>query len=245
MSGLTVVITVISLVLIVMLLRYWFYDPYTLQTIQSGKVESVISNSALATDGVNKAPTNFAYSFWFYVDNWNYNYGREKILFRRAGNNPAMASTAANTTPGPKVAFAGSNNDVNVTLACLNGASGTASVIEETCSISNVPLQKWVHLVVSVYGRSMDLYLDGKLVRTCLLPGIASTKDSDVVVTPGGGFDGWTANLKYFPKPLNPQEVWNLYVRGYSDAANFLNWSSYQVQVAILENGNPRSKLTL
>ena len=53
----------------------------------------------------------------------------------------------------------------------------------------NVPLQKWVNLIISLYGRTLDVYIDGKLVRTCVLPGVAQVNpDADILVTPMGGF---------------------------------------------------------
>jgi hypothetical protein len=97
--------------------------------------------------------------------------------------------------------------------------------------------------VVSVYGRSMDLYIDGKLVRTCLLPGTAQVNTtSDLYVTPKGGFDGWTSKIQYYPNALNPQEVWNIYSQGYSTGLNI--FGTYSVQLSIMENGNEKSSVT-
>jgi hypothetical protein len=111
--------------------------------------------------------------------------------------------------------------------------------------VSNVPIQKWVNLVVSVYGRSMDVYIDGKLVRTCLLPGVASVNNnSNIYVTPNGGFDGWTSKIQYYPNSINPQEAWNIYSQGYSSGLSNL-FGSYQIQVALVENGTTQSSVTI
>jgi hypothetical protein len=110
--------------------------------------------------------------------------------------------------------------------------------------VTNIPIQKWVNLTLSVYGRSMDLYIDGKLVRTCLLPGVANVNNnSNVYVTPAGGFDGWTSKFQYFPNSLNPQEAWNIYTKGYGSWSSMLN--SYQVQIALIENGQTQSSVTI
>ena len=91
----------------------------------------------------------------------------------------------------------------------------------------------------------MDLYLDGKLVRTCLLPGPAHVDSSaDVHVTPGGGFNGWTSKLQYYPNPLNPQQVQNIYSHGYSKGL-FNFFGNYQVKLDLVENGNTQSSFTL
>jgi hypothetical protein len=98
---------------------------------------------------------------------------------------------------------------------------------------------------MSVYGRTMDIYLDGKLVRTCLLPGVAHVNNnSNIYVTPLGGFDGWTSKLQYYPNSLNPQEVWNIYTQGYSNGWLGM-FNSYQVQIALVENGTTQSSVTI
>ena len=99
------------------------------------------------------------------------------------------------------------------------------------------------NLTLSVYGRTMDIYIDGKLVRTCLLPGVASVnKNADVFVTPSGGFDGWIAKFQYYPSPLNPQQAWNIYAQGYS---NWLSmFSTYQIKISLEENGNVAKSVT-
>jgi len=253
MSALSIVITIVVIVFILMLLRYIFTDPYTLQNMQDGKTASTIKASSLATNGSSVPASNFAYSTWFYINNWNYRYGEAKVLFGRMGS----PSTSGQGTidgvngidPCPAVVLGAVENNIAVSLGCFPGADeqpttpGGTTVVH-TCSVSNVPIQKWVNLIVSVYGRSMDIYIDGKLVRTCLLPGIASVDNSaDIYVTPNGGFEGWTSKLQYYPNSINPQEAWNIYSQGYSGFFNMFN--AYQLQISVIENGNTQSSVTI
>lgn len=236
-----------------MLIRYMVMDPYTLQNIQNGQTSSKISASSLATNGSNTPSSNFAYSIWIYVNDWNYRYGEPKVVFGRMSSASKDGNGQLNgvngVDPCPAVILGAVENNINVSLACYPGVNqapttpGGTSVIK-TCGVDNIPIQKWVNLVVSVYGRTMDIYIDGKLVRTCLLPGVANVNNnSDIYVTPSGGFDGWTAKFQYFPSPLNPQQVWNIYTKGYS------NWLSmfgkYQVKISLEENGNTQSSITI
>jgi len=145
------------------------------------------------------------------------------------------------TNPCPAIILDSVENNVLVSISCYGGESGAP--INHTCMVSNIPIQKWVNLVASVYGRSMDIYIDGKLVRTCLLPGVAKiNNDLDIQVTPNGGFDGWTSKIQYYPYSVNPQEAWNIYSAGYSNGLSM--FSTYQVKIAIKENGNEKSSIT-
>lgn len=253
MSALSIVITIVVIVFIFMLLRYLFTDPYTLQNVQDGKSTSTISASSLATNGSNVPSSNFAYSIWFYINDWNYRYGESKVIFGRMG---AMSKQGKGSIDGvngldpcPAVVLGAVENNVSVSLGCYPGVDQVpttpgGNTVVHTCTVANVPVQKWVNLTLSVYGRTMDLYIDGKLVRTCLLPGIASiNNNANIYVTPAGGFDGYTAKLQYYPNSLNPQEAWNIYAKGYSSWSSMFN--AYQVQVSLVENGKTQSSVTI
>lgn len=252
MNPLNIVIIIFIIVLVILLLKYILADPYTLQSMQNGKTSSVIESSSLATSNNSGASTNFAYSIWFYVNDWNYRYGEPKVIFgRMAGTSTAGSGNVDGINgvdPCPAVVLDAIENNISVSLACFPGDevnSGSTSNSVHTCSVSNVPIQKWVNLIISVYGRSMDIYIDGKLVKTCLLPGVANVKnDANIFVTPSGGFDGWTSKFQYYPSPLNPQEAWNIYTKGFSSWYSNM-FSSYNIQVSLVENGATRSTLTL
>jgi hypothetical protein len=253
MSPLSIVITIFVVVLLVMLIRYLMIDPYTLQGIQSGETASVISATSLATNGSNVPSSNFAYSIWFYVNDWNYRYGEPKVVFGRMGaqstSGSGSISGVSGLDPCPAVVLGAVENNIDVSLGCYPGinqeptTSGGSTVVH-TCSVANIPIQKWVNLVVSVYGRSMDIYIDGKLVRTCLLPGVASVNNnSNVYVTPAGGFNGWTSKFQYFPNSINPQDAWNIYAKGYSSVSSM--FSAYQLQISLVENGTTEKSITI
>ena len=254
MSVISIVITVVVIFIIYILIKYIFTDPYILQNLQDGKTATTIAATSLATNGSNVPSTNFAYSIWFYVNNWNYRYGEPKVIFGRmgapSGDGSGSIDGISGVDPCPAVVLGAVENDVSVSLGCYPGAdqepttTGGKTVIH-TCSVANVPIQKWVNLVVSVYGRSMDIYIDGKLVRTCLLHGVASiNNNANIYVTPLGGFEGWTSKFEYYPNSINPQEAWNIYSTGYSTGFSSM-FNTYQVQLSLVENGTTQSTVTI
>ncbi len=172
--------------------------------------------------------SNYTYSMWIYVNNWNYNYGQEKTIIERA-------STTGEVAPG--IYLASITNDIIIKSAL----EGTGSGIH-TCNLANIPLQKWVHVVVSLNTRALDVYLDGKLVRTCLLEGVAkSNNNSNLLITPNGGFDGFTSNIKYIPDRINPQQAYDLYKEGPGSGGVLGGANKYKVRVALLEDNNETS----
>jgi hypothetical protein len=241
----------------------------------SGTTMQTINAKDLSTTSSGVKSSNFTYSIWFYIDDWNYNYGQPKVLFGRVSTPATSASTSASNTantlglgiyglssygsnPCPLVTFGAVENNLSVALTVYS-ESGTAntsndsvdpssSAIIHTCSVPNVPIQAWCNLLISVYGRTLDIYLDGKLVNTCVLPGTAKiNSDANVYVTPVGGFAGWTSKFVYYPNATDPQTAWNIYQDGYG--ASFLNnlfGSSFKVTFSTTDSaGNETSSYTI
>ena len=255
MSALSIVFTIAIIVLIIMLAKYFLSDKNSLSSVQNAQNTATISASSLATNSSGTSDSNFSYSVWFYVNDWNYRYGEPKVVFGRMGALSDASSGSIDGVSGldpcPSVVLGAIENNLIVSLGCYPGVNeqpttpGGKTVIHN-CMVSNIPIQKWVNLTLSVYGRTLDLYIDGKLVRTCLLPGIANVNNNaDIYVTPKGGFNGWTSNLQYYPNSLNPQEAWNIYTQGYGGGMLSNLFGSYQVEVSLIQNGTTQSSVTI
>jgi len=255
MNPLKIVIIVAVIVLLFILIKYIKNDPYNLTSVLDATVMTKIKAEDLATTGSDVPSSNFAYSVWFYVKDWNYKYGKPKVIFGRmgqtsGGGGDGTVDDLTKLDPCPAVVLSPQQNNINIMLGCYPGVndqpttSGGTTVVH-TCSIGNIPIQKWVNLTMSVYGRTMDLYVDGKLVRTCLLPGVANVNNkSSVFLTPLGGFSGWTSKFKYFPNAVSPQNAWDIYTAGYDTWLGNI-FGAYEIEISVLENGVETSSVTI
>jgi len=126
--------------------------------------------------------------------------------------------------------------DTTTTTSTSTDASTTTETSIHRCMVANIPIQKWVNILISTYGRSLDIYIDGKLVRTCVLPGVARIESSTpVYITPNGGFSGWTAKFQYWPESCDPQKAWNIYKAGYGASMLAGLLGKYTVKVSLME----------
>ena len=113
-----------------------------------------------------------------------------------------------------------------------------------TCTISNCPLQAWVNVVVSVYGHTLDIYIDGKLMKSCTMPGIAVPSSSgEAIVTPDGGFDGHTGRIDYWSSASNAEQAYMIYLSGGGGSTS--QKDSYNVRVSFLENGHEEGSFSI
>jgi hypothetical protein len=249
MEKFKVVILVVAFVALSILLFYFFHTNNIYSNVQNATNMQVISHSSLP---INQTNSNFAYSIWFYINDWSTNIDKNKIIFgRNGGVTTSSADCMTSDTryspafqPCPMVFLNAYENDLGVSLTVFDSSNNPTTT--NTFYANNVPLQKWVHTVISIYGRTLDIYLDGKLVSTNILDGAAKIfSTSDLYITPCGGFNGWTSKLQYFTTPLNPQQVWDIYKQGYG--AGYLSniMSQNQLTVTINKNGVPTSSFTV
>lgn len=113
-------------------------------------------------------------------------------------------------------------NTFNNFLSGGNGAAlfnPTASM--PVCDVQDIDLQRWINITISVNGRIVDVYYDGKLNRSCVLPDIPSAPDQgtqSVVIGQSGGFGGKMSTIQFFGYPLTPDRIYSIYQAGPSSS---------------------------
>lgn len=174
--------------------------------------DTVVSNASYVS----------SYSVWIFISNWQYKYGEEKIIF----------SKGPFTDPDIKVYLSPTQNNLVVQTKTTSTSDPTFD-----CAVLNIPLQTWVNIITVYNGTVLDIYVNGKLVKTCpLLNPTNINNNLNVELTPNRGFAGNTAKFNYYNDNVNPQEAWNIYKRGFQDS-NIFSINSYDVDVVVKENG--------
>jgi hypothetical protein len=326
-----ILIIVAIIVLLFFVIRYAVaLNSETISSLNDATSSVVIPSTSLTTDGNGATSTNFTYSIWFYISDWSYRYGKNKVIFTRSASgsttntfngaitrggskscvsahsypNPGCAknsnvplsqvmkwnknyrkSYCENTSYGccpfsvvPKIDRTGTNcglegaaldpcptmylgateNDLFYQVSIPNPRSPSKNMYY-TLGVKNIPIQRWVHSVMSIYDRTIEIYIDGKLARTAVMPNVMtniSTK-GDVYLSPAEpksnsqvGFSGYTSNLRYYPNPITPQEVWDLYRAGpgtslIGGSSNGAGGSNYSVKVSLYDGNVQKNSYTI
>lgn len=233
-----VLIVLIAVILLYIIIQFFSKKSTSLTTMQSGTETQVIKASTLPN---NNNTSNYTYSVWFYVQDWNYRFGEPKTVLLREDQDKQ---------PSPSIVLGGAENNIKVSVSCYpqdqTSTTENNSYIVHKCNVPNFPLQSWVNLIISLYGRTLDMYIDGKLVRTCVLPGVAKVNpDSDIIVTPGGGFNGWTSNFEYWDDATNPQQAYNIYKAGFGGSSLGSLFNKYRIKISLLEDNQEQSSFEI
>jgi len=216
------ILGVICFILFIYFLSWYMGNTSTLSSNFADGATSLEVPAASISDG---NATSYTFSAWIYVKEWSAL--SPKTIFKRGTDQPSMKMKQF-------------ENTVDIKLKLINGTTLTVSV-------ENVPLQKWTNLVMTVSDQSLDVYLDGKLVKTKVLEGSSPSIATDLAVflTPDGGFNGFTSRFKYWSEALNPQEVWNVYTSG--PGGNFLTnfFGSYKLQLNFIKGTETKASITI
>lgn len=165
-----------------------------------------------------------SFTTWIYVKDWNYKFGQYKNILWK-GNPPNTSTRSSAPNPGnihcPSMWLYPLTNSLKVVT------STTVPEGVESCDIQNIPLMTWVSIIYVLNNRTVDVYINGKLERSCALRGVPTITNDPVYITSGTpqpGFYGKIGKTQYFTKSLLPNDVMNIYQKGPLGSTN------YQVQ---------------
>ena len=198
----------------------------------------------------------YTISFWMYVTSWDYRSGLPKSVLQIVDSNlkgsslftsilypneaKLMVRIHTDSTKTEGVDYTKNANFDNL-LSGQQGAQMFApSISTPMCDIQDIDLQRWINITVSVNGRIVDVYYDGKLNRSCVLPDIPSapaTGVQSVVIGQKGGYGGKISGIQFFAYPLTPDRIYAIYQAGPAGAAGFIGYLADKLGIKLTYSG--------
>jgi hypothetical protein len=83
----------------------------------------------------------------------------------------------------------------------------TFTTINEEIKIPNIPMNKWIHIVIRVEDNKLDIYINGALAKRHILGNVVKQNYGNVNVALNGGFQGFISNLRYYSYALQPGDI--------------------------------------
>lgn len=175
-----------------------YKDPLLLRTeTKLGNYNKIIiekikklPNNEVASVNVNRTDMKFSLSMWFYVVGMSpnkYPYNEDANIFKIGDD----------TNYHPKIVYDGSKNICKV---YYSNADATEF---------KITLQKWVHFVITYDSETVDIFVNGELVKS--MPRVAESvifKPTDnAVVGQKNGLFGGVCNIQYFGRGITKREV--------------------------------------
>ena len=141
----------------------------------------------------------FSWSTWIFINNLQTNSGIFKHIFSKGNSNLSENGIIQpNNAPGLYIA-----PNTNALVVIMN----TYDVINEEIIIPDIPLNKWVNVIIRCQNTNLDVYINGTIARSINLVGVPKQNYGDVYVAMNGGFDGYISNLWYYNHALGTTEI--------------------------------------
>ena len=171
-------------------------------TIEGSKT---IPRSVNATDGIE-----FTWSCWIFINNLTENAGQYKCVFYKGndfatGKSDQEGINFPNNAPG--VYIAPNTNDLVIFMNTFN-------VINEEIKVTNIPLNKWLNVIIRCQNTTIDVYINGTITKSQELHGVPKQNYGNVYVGMNNGFSGYISNLWYYDYALGTTEIQNMVSKG-------------------------------
>ena len=160
-----------------------------------------IIRSVNAPDGIE-----FTWSVWIYIDDLTYNANKYKCIFFKG--NDGLQETGLNfPNNAPGLYIAPNTNNLVVMMNTFN-------VINEQVVVPDIPLNKWINVIIRCENTNLDIYINGVIAKGHMLHGVPKQNYGDVYVAMNGGFSGFISDLSYYNYALGVSAIQRIMERG-------------------------------
>jgi hypothetical protein len=227
-----VVIVFLFLMNLGILLITYFTTPSTNPYVINGKVSAnsskIISTDPTQAGSVPISRSNnktkgleFTWCFWIYINDLGDGTKHEHVFnkgdrtYSGKSAYDGVTGIANNNSPGVYL-ISGSIAAPTGVSGNVNGQGSTIEVImntnetndaNNTITIPNIPIRKWVHVAIRMENTIMDVYVNGIVTTRKIFNQVPKQNYYDINFFQNGGFSGSLSNLKYYSYALNAFEI--------------------------------------
>jgi hypothetical protein len=162
---------------------------------------TTIYRSVNASEGLE-----FTWSVWIYINDLQYLNNQYKNIFYK-GNSDLKSNGLNFPNNAPGLYIAPNSNNLVVMM-------NTYDVINQEIIVPDIPLNKWVNIIVRCQNTTLDVYVNGTIARSITLRGVPKQNYGNVFVAMNGGFDGYISNLWYYNYALGTGQILGLVNKG-------------------------------
>ena len=205
--GKTSIIILLAILIIVSIriiinVFYWLFAPSANPRLVNGMLNSDIAitvPSDLILKSVNEDKgVEFSWSTWLYIKNFPDD--EYKTVFYKGQTRFQAGNSRNYPENAPGLYLTPNKNELTVIM-------NTFEDIDEEILIPNIPLNKWINVIIRCENSNLDVYINGSVAKSHKLFGVPKQNDGDVTIGGNKGFNGSISNLTYFSHGLSLMEI--------------------------------------
>jgi len=160
-----------------------------------------INRSVNGPDGIE-----FTWSIWIFINDLGTPDNKYQHIFHKGNDTiDSMGLNYPNNAPGMYISP--NRNELTIIM-------NTYDVINEEILIPDIPLNKWVNVIIRCKNTTVDVYINGIITKSIKLLGVPKQNYGNVYVAMNGGFDGYISNLWYYNYSLGTMAIQNMVKKG-------------------------------
>ena len=146
----------------------------------------------------------FTWSVWVFIDDTPSS--KYRHIFSKG--NADVTETGLNfPNNAPGLYIMPNTNALKVIMNTYNN-------INEEVVIDDIPLNKWVNVIIRCRNTNLDVYINGTITKSLKLTSVPKQNYGDVNIALNGGFSGYISNLWYYNYALGTAAIYNLVKTG-------------------------------
>lgn len=214
---LMVIIVFAILFRIVIALISWLFSPSGKVVLVDGYINGAKSTIISQDPSIKKSVTilrsanektgiEFTWSVWLFLNGFteDKNYHHVFNKGNKEFNNNGIVTP--NNAPGLYI-----NPKYDGIRIIMNSFDNPES---DVIDISDLPISKWVNVMIRVQGRFCDVYINGRLTKRRTMKDVVKQNYDDVNICMNGGFSGFLSSLTYYNNAISIAEIQDVLVSG-------------------------------
>ena len=193
----------------------WIFSPsgkvILVNGLQNGSVSSTISQDPENKSSITilrseneKDGIEFTWSVWLYLNGFQDGTSYHHVF------NKGNVATSVSTSEYP-----GTNTPNNAPGLYINPnydgfrviMNSFANPYQEVIEVTDLPMSKWINIVIRVQDKNCDIYVNGRLVKRRIMTEVVKQNYDDVHVSMNGGFSGYLSNLTYYNRSISITQI--------------------------------------
>jgi len=193
----------------------WIFSPsgkvVLVNGLQNGSVSSTISQDPNNKSSITilrseneKDGIEFTWSVWLYLNGFE-NSSSYHHVFNKGNTSTSQptsnfpGTTTPNNAPGLYI-----NPNYDGFRVIMNSFNNP---YQEVIEVTDLPMAKWINIVIRVQDKNCDIYVNGRLVKRRIMTEVVKQNYDNVHVSLNGGFSGYLSNLTYYNRSVSVTEI--------------------------------------
>lgn len=228
-------IIILLATILIVVIAYMISTAISSTTTISDEVDMKNKSADISASSLSRPDaTRYSYNIWIYMDK---PFTGNKLIFNRAND--------------LGLGINGTTSILSLKLYRRNPPATAVLANDKLYEITNnFPLQKWVFITISVDNSTIDIYLDGKLVKSVIdtvdTGAIRHNPDQISPIT-FDVIDGtYMTRFSRILSASDPQTAWNLYMKGSGSKRGLSNLvNRYNVNLSLVKDNVQAKSISL